>query len=560
MPLFEAYLIIDQPRQRLSHWCAVLSPLDEPSAPALTTATVHYDPTMDQALIGLRYDSIAIGENGLGFLVELALLAEIGMVQPAELSEGDRGRFVGERLARCTIQITEQRHVTSALTELVRRIREARASRPPATLPVAAPLLLPLPAPLPRASSPVPPPLPPGALRRLPRGDTSDPHLLVQAKGTRDNLGSSRAIGSGRMAPVSEPRAVSPNVIARSSVHRAETVEMPPDDVTRRVAESVSPVPTGAVIYARYLRSGRWMPIRIGALSLKGAALLAGALPRVNDHVDVALSFGGHRALVRGNVGKVSTTDEVATSGASTFSVDFKLDDASRRQLTSLLTAARDARITIKPPPPRAARRFPVEWPVGLGTPRGVVRAEALDVSREGLFVRPLHSLSLQTLVTFTAVLDDGEPAAAGRARVIRHISETEARECALSPGYGLRITDMAELDRERWLGFLGRIEKRAQHRILIGASPARLAELQSTLAAAGYAVTGGTDPGALVQLASAEARPVDAALIDAGWLAPSRSGEWVESLFSARNVPCVTLHGDPKRARAAVDKLLEVT
>src|SRR5262249_34029318 len=112
---------------------------------------------------------------------------------------------------------------------------------------------------------------------------------------------------------------------------------------------------------------------------------------------------------------------------------------------------------------------------------------------------------------------------------------------------------------RLRWVHFLDRIERRADRRILIGASPARLAELQAHLAAAGYAVTGGTDPGALVQLASAEARPVDAALLDAGWLSPATSGGWVESRFAARNVPCVTLHGDAKRARTIVDKLLAV-
>jgi hypothetical protein len=263
---------------------------------------------------------------------------------------------------------------------------------------------------------------------------------------------------------------------------------------------------------------------------------------------------------VRGSVGKVSTVEEAATSGAATFSVNFQLDDAARRQLTSLLTAARAAKITIKPPPPRAARRFPVEWPVGLGTARGVVRGEALDVSKDGMFVRPLHALALNTLVNFSAVLDDGGPPACGRARVVRHIPEAEARACGLSAGYGLNITEMGDADRTRWLAFLGRIEKRANRRILIGASPARMSELQSSLAAAGYAVTGGTDPGALVQLASAEARPVDAALIDAGWLTPSMSGEFVESLFAARNVPCVTLHGDAKRARATVDKLLDVS
>src|SRR5678809_693046 len=92
---------------------------------------------------------------------------------------------------------------------------------------------------------------------------------------------------------------------------------------------------------------------------------------------------------------------------------------------------------------------------------------------------------------------------------------------------------------RMRWLGFLARIERRAEKRVLIGASPERLAELQAGLAGCGYAVTGGADPGALVQLANADTRPVDAALIDAGWLQNGAAASWVENLFSARAVPC---------------------
>lgn len=556
LSLIEAFLVIDQPRQRLSHWCTALSALDAPTAPPFATVIAYYDPTSDEALVGLRYDPLAVGDAGLAFLIDIALLAEIGMIQPHELSEGDRRRFVAERLARCTVQVGEQRHVSSALTELVRRVREQRANVRPGA-----------------ASSP-----PLSKPHSFPRGDTSDPYLLVKAKGTRNDVVFPRAPSEPPAA-----RVVSPNVIPRASgIHRAPTVQVSQEDAFEKAGERLPRTPTNvateeievlepvedtpaptpvapSVIYARYLRSGRWVPIRIGALSLKGAALLAGALPRINDHVDIALSFGRARALVRGNVGKVSSVEEVATSGAATFSVDFKLDEVSRRQLTALLTAARAAKITIKPPPPRAARRFPVEWPVGLGTPRGVVRAEALDVSTDGMFVRPLHPLVMNALVNFSAVLDDGEAPVAGRARVVRHITDAEARTCGLAAGYGLQVTEMGDADRARWRSFLARIEKRADRRILIGASPARLAELQGCLAAAGYAVTGGTDPGALVQLASAEARPVDAALIDAGWLAPNVTGEWVESLFSARNVPCLTMHGDAKRARSAVDKLLAV-
>jgi hypothetical protein len=295
--------------------------------------------------------------------------------------------------------------------------------------------------------------------------------------------------------------------------------------VTDRQLPTNGRLPPG-IIYARYLRGGRWVPIRIGALSLKGAALLAGALPRLHDHVDVALTFGDHRALVRGPVNKVSTT----------------------------------ARVVIKPPPPRQNRRFPVEWPVCLGTARGAMRANALDVSGEGLFVRPQHPLSLGGELMFSAVLDDGAAPVSGRAKVVRHVTEAEARACGLTTGWGLKVVELGDDDRQRWRTFLGRIAQRCERRILIGAAPARLAELQAGLASAGYVVTGGTDFGALVQLASAESRPVDAAMIDGAWLTAGTPSSWVESLFSARNIPCLTTHGsDGRRARASVDRLLAI-
>jgi hypothetical protein len=355
-----------------------------------------------------------------------------------------------------------------------------------------------------------------------------------------------------------------PKVDAQGEPVAAAPTTPPPPTPTISTSFDTEPyLPTASrpaapdMIYARYLRSGRWVPIRIGQLSLRGAALLAGALPRVHDHVDVALSFANLRALVRGTVGKVSTVHEAASTGAATFSVAFELDDASRRQLTALLTAARAARVTIKPPPPRSTRRFPVEWPIQMGTMRGAVRGDVLDISLGGMFIRPHAPLVLDTTVNFSSVLEDGGSPIVGRARVVRQITEIEARTCGLSAGYGLRLVDMGDTDHERWRNFLARVEKRSDRRILIGASPVRLSELQAGLAAAGYAVTGGTDPGALVQLASGGTRPVDAAVVDAGWLGNGTSATWVETLFSARGVPCLTLHGDARRARAAIDKLL---
>ncbi|HEU0035863.1 MAG TPA: PilZ domain-containing protein [Kofleriaceae bacterium] len=544
-PLVEAYLLIERPRQRLGHWLTALAPLDDGRAPPLASVTAYYDDHCDQAVVGLCYDELALGRERLAFVVEVALLAEIGMVQPAELSEADRTRFAGDRLARCTIRVGDQRSVCSALSELVRKVRDHKLKTPP---------------PIPVDAQPAP----------------------YLAKGTRDDVRRAEGSASGQYAI--HRRTPSANVVPRSpDPHRASTVELSPIE-THRIAcelrdpepeplparagspsiasELELPTPSGptppGIIYARYLRSGRWVPIRIGALSLRGAALMTGALPRLHDHVDVALSYAGHRALVRGPVKKVSSVQEAAQTGAASFSVAFELDDSARRQLTNLLTAARAAQVTIKPPPPRHAQRYPVEWPVCLGTMRGAVRGEALDVSRDGMFVRPVHALALDSALNFSAVLDDGGAPISGRARVVRQVVEAEARSCGLTPGYGLRITDMGDDDLTRWSAFLVRIERRAEKRVLVGASPNRLPDLQSALSCLGYAVTGGTDPGALVQLAGAE-RPVDAVLMDGGWLTPGSSMAWIESLFSARNVPCVTIHGDAKRGRMAIDKLLAI-
>jgi hypothetical protein len=629
-PLVEVFLLVEQPRQRLSHWSQALAPLDGPAAPPLAGVEAYYDPASSQAIFGLRYGEQALGPERLSYVVEVALLAEIGMIQPAELSEGDRRRFIGDRLAGCTVHVGNQRKVVDALIELVRRVRAQKGGTSPPALEATL---------LPRARPAVAP-------KVRARVDTGESAVVVGAKGTRnptssepadpaDPAGDARrrratgelALGSvrqhksefapaaprpagtvpglavGTEAPelhVAPPRTKpatmpptrgeggprpSPNVIARAGVHHAETVMMSSAEARRMLEEdgqlveevaadrTPTPRPTAEpaleapppalseprTISARYLRSGRWVPLRIGSLSLKGAALMAVALPRVNDRVDVALAYAQHRALVRGEVQKVSTMREAETSGATMFSVSFELDDGSRRQLTALLTAARAANVTIKPAPPRGTRRYPVEWPVCLGTSRGAVRAEAFDVSSDGMFVKPVHPLTLDAHVTFSAVLDDNQPPVSGHARVVRNITEAAARDGGLWPGYGLVILEMVDGERERWSRFLRRVATRASKRVLIAASAGRLTELESGLVAGGYATSGGTEPGAIAQLVSAEARPFDAALIDAAWLLSEGSTLWVESVFTARGIPYVTVHGDAKRARQAVDRLLAV-
>jgi len=390
-------------------------------------------------------------------------------------------------------------------------------------------------------------------------------------------------------------RAPSPPPAPETSRERASTVQMDPLDAQKLAATDLPPVslsettrPNAALppvstaaegsqelslepfgpaaaplppghIYARYQRSGRWVPIRIGALSLRGAALLAGALPRVLDHVEIALAYADHRAIVRGPVHRVSTGTEADRRGAASFSVAFELDAEARRRLTALLHAARAANVTIKPPPSRGNRRYPVEWPVCLGTARGAIRAQALDVSREGMFVRRSSPLSLDADLGFSLVLDDLDGPVSGRSRVVRFIDEHGARNCGLASGYGLRIVEMPEVDRVRWASFLRRVERRAERRVLIGASKSRLRELQLGLAAAGYAVASATDPEALVRLAGSEERAADACLIDAGWAPPRSIATWSEALFPTRGVPCVATRGDVRRAREAIDQVLSI-
>jgi len=127
-PLVEVYLVVEQPRQRLGHWLSVLAPLDTMSAPPLASVSAHYDPTRDQALICLRYDSYALGAGKMSFVIEVAVLGEIVMLQPSEMAEGDRRRFMSERLGRCTLQIVDEPDVGAALSELVKLVRETRAA------------------------------------------------------------------------------------------------------------------------------------------------------------------------------------------------------------------------------------------------------------------------------------------------------------------------------------------------------------------------------------------------------------------------------------------------
>ncbi len=214
--LVEAFLVLDQPRPRLGHWCAVLASLDGADTPPLLGVSAYFDPSTEQVLLGLRYEEAALGARRLGFLIDLAVLVEIGMIQPAELAEGDRRRFLSERLTRCSLHVGDRTEVIDALIEIARRIREHKATTARATMTLGA---LPL--------------RPPEA-----RGDQDDPVLLVAPKGTRDEV---------RPPPSPASRAAFAGGSRRFArdIHGGDTREISPVEAYRQATASLATTALG---------------------------------------------------------------------------------------------------------------------------------------------------------------------------------------------------------------------------------------------------------------------------------------------------------------------------
>ena len=274
----------------------------------------------------------------------------------------------------------------------------------------------------------------------------------------------------------------------------------------------------------------------------------------------VALGFRGLGAMVRGTVHHVTTVDDAAATGSSGFAVHFaRYDSPSRRQLVELLRHARTCGVVITPPPSRASVRFPVHWPLRLGTTRGGFGADALDVSEGGLFVSTDRVIDACDVV-FRLPLDDESRAIHGRADIARKISDEIATSRGLRRGYGLRIVELSTRDDHQYRKFLGRVRRRTEKRVIVGARADRLDDLVDGLQSVGYSVTGGSDAGVLVRLADFEPRPPDAAVIDASLSGSGMQGDWLQQVFSTRHVPCVSTDGEsPERTRAVVDRLLRV-
>lgn len=584
-PTYELFLVVDHPRRVLPELCTLLGRPDELTIPPQLGADAYYRSQTDVALLALRFDERRLTHRDLDELEQLAVGAGLALLDPARLSDVDRRRFYDSYLNSYEVQIEDLDDAGIAAAELLERLggsapRRARAGSVPMTaedtqVPIftdrrarTAPLQ-------PPSHAGHPPPLPPVvAGMRLGSSPGDEDAEDTPVESAIDPVGGNRLatvreeldreLPSG---PITSVEPAEPRGKQRQRTRRLTTPATPlakqPKDRRGKVASGSGPhdaIDDAAAppeIDARYLRGGDWVPARLRSLSLKGAYLVTGALPRPGDVVHLSLGFRGTGAMISGSVYHVTTVEDAAHTGSSGFAVRFESDDTSeRRQLTALLKHARAAGISIKPPPARVAVRFPVEWPVRLGTRLGGIRGAVLDVSVGGMFLRTERELTTDEVV-FRMPLDNQDAGITGRARPVRRVDDQMALERGLQRGYGLVIVELSDLDERRWSCFLERVRRRTERRILIASARTRGRELADGLRSSGYAVSLACDHTAVFELLRTGSRPPDVAVIDPSFVADVADRRRIETALATLAVPQVTPPGAVTEARAAVDRML---
>ncbi len=514
-PAYELFLVLEAMSSRYKEWASALVALQSEEAPTVLGADAYYRAHTDVALIALRYDERALSFRELAYVLELARGVGAHVLDPSRLEDKDRREFYHTYLGDYDVRLEDLPNASVALAEIGRRLGMERSqaathSEAPKRLPTALPSTR---APTRRLGS-----QPPAAMK--PRAATP---------------------------PAATPPAAMPSITRGG---RARTVRWAPPSATK----NASP-PRIAV---RYLRNGRWAPARLGALSTKSAYIVTSGLPHKGESVNLALGFQDIGAMISGHVSHVTTVENAVDAGLSGFALRLVEDAAERSQLMSLLRHARAAGVRIQPPPARREVRFPVRWPVRIGTSAGGFRASALDLSSNGLFVATHNHLDRELM--FQLPMDNDEPPVTGRAEIKREISSEVAKARGLASGYGLHITELSAHDRNRFGEFLRRIKERSAKRVVVCADEKRARGLTDELARAGYAVRAGNDAGALIRIADTEPRIPDVVVIDESLAARGLCGDWIDQVFSGARVRCVMSANESGDAtRQAVDRALHL-
>ena len=607
-PIYEVFLVLHPVSSRLGELNHALDPLIDGDAP-FVDLDVYHRAGSDTALIALHFDERRMSSPEVRRLEDSARGSGLTLVDPARLSIDERRAFFEVRLPQFELLARGLSRARDTMIVLADRmgVPETRAT-PPDGMPR---LTVPPPPPR-RAGSPRPgaPRLvvtvPPLERPRRARG-TSSPPPTPPRPPTLPPPPDTAILGRGKQ-PRATPERISASLVEQARVARraAEALlrdprlpasSMTPTDISGPDTQPVSTDDAGAIpllgvhgldtarlqprppsdpgtpeAYAviedvlpphldvRFLRGSEWVPVRARALSARGAYIVTGAPARLGDTVHISVGCAGRTALVRGTVYHVTTADDAVSTGASGFAVRFpEYACPARTHLVQVLLAARNAGVTLRPPPSRTAVRFPVRWPVQVHTADAAFRAEALDVSSGGLFLATSRPLDVGVELRFSLPLDLADVPLEGTGRISRLLAADEAQQRGMHAGVGVRITDMTATNRSAWDAFLARVRRRTEKRILIGAAPGRVEELAASLCAAGYTVTSGSDLGLLMRVAELDPCPPDIAVIDAEFDQAAAPVGWIEQVFASRQVQCITIRGDVRRARSMVDRLLHV-
>jgi hypothetical protein len=314
-------------------------------------------------------------------------------------------------------------------------------------------------------------------------------------------------------------------------------------------------------VEVRFRRGDQWQLARLRSLTAEGVSVATATPPRRGSFLDLEIQAAGISLLIRSSVVGVMAGDAAATLGATGFGARFlPATDGQRRKLAELLAVAGGEQLRkLAPPPRRREARYPVQWPVFLRTPHCKVSLRALDVSRRGMFIAAEGDLApREGSVHVMFPIDDGGRPVLATARVARAIAARDAFERGLPVGVGLELISLSMRDEARFAHFVGRIARRAERDVVIGAAPHRLEELATALSGAGYCTTGIADVPSLVARAGSGRTP-DLVILDASLSEQSPvEVQAARKALAVRQVPTLTLDGDsPTAAREWVDGTL---
>ncbi len=589
MPTYDLFLVLEPFRGCFQHFSDALGELDKLAARSWGVE-VYYQAGTDIALLAIKLDERSLSLGDLALVHKVAAQAGVAVLDPRNLPRDDRARYYSEYLPTYPLRVSYS-SVADALAGMAADL--GLATPPRATLVCPQPVIDPPPLPNKlknRRLGSTPPGVPVVPSRRA-RGKLAAKH---RSPGERESYSiveqaAIARVDASQRAPTvplildgeacADPpqrargkrrKTVRHPTMPETPIALAKTPTPPPIPPKRRrirkVADGSGPNPVigpsatvTPALEVRYLRGREWTPARLRSLSLKGAELVAGALPRVGDSIRIALHFAGQHAAIAGIVRCITTVDDASATGSSGFTLGFlQVDSAERRQLVKLLKHARAAGATIKPPPSRVEARLPLNWPIRIGAPGGGFTADAIDLSSRGMFVATARQLET-TELTFRFPLDNGEPSVYGRVRVARHLDSATALERGLSTGYGFTIIELGEHERDRFSGFVSRLRLRNDRRVMVGAAAPRLNEIGSALHSVGYTVLGDSDPRMLVELIHRQAPP-DVVVIDSTFAARGSGRNQLARLLANRHVPYVASSGEPTlQTRVIVDRLLQV-